>query len=398
MEVSMKIRRYLGNNAQEAILKVKMDLGNDALILSTRKVRPKGFFRVFAKPMVEVLAAIDDNNYSQKTQESLNDDKSIKTPSKEAVPKENLDEKEEKIINLENKVSSIEIMLKKMYEQLLVAGGKEKTEIKNPNQISNTKALQLFYQNLLKNEVEVEIAKQVIDLANKKIGEYSSVGDAALVLYNTLSEMLGEPETINLQGGEKPTTVIFVGPTGVGKTTTLAKIAANYTLNHKKDVGLITADTYRIAAVEQLKTYAEILGIPITVIYTPEEIKNAIGEYQDKDLILIDTAGRSYTNKGQFDELKELVKASNTSEVYLVISAATSMRTCREIIKQYSFLKQYKLIFTKTDETPVMGVIFNVRYLTGKRLSYITTGQNVPDDIEVVEVNKLAKNLLGSIT
>jgi len=209
--------------------------------------------------------------------------------------------------------------------------------------------------------------------------------------------LLGKPETIKVNQDGKPLTAIFVGPTGVGKTTTLAKIAANYLLNHKKSVGMITADTYRIAAVEQLKTYGEILGIPVSVVYSPNDIRDAVSQHSDKDVILIDTAGRSHRNKTQFEELKALIAASGADEVYLVLSVTTSIRNCREILTSYDFLKDYKLIFTKTDEAPVQGVILNVKYITGKTLSYITTGQNVPDDIEVANIEKITKNLIGSI-
>ena len=160
---------------------------------------------------------------------------------------------------------------------------------------------------------------------------------------------------------------------------------------------MITADTYRIAAVEQLKTYAEILGIPVNVAYSPGDIMDAVNQHSDKDLILIDTAGRSHRNKAQFEELKALVTASDANEIYLVLSATMSSRSCMEILNSYDFLKDYKLIFTKTDEAPAMGIILNVRYLTGKKLSYITTGQSVPDDIETANIDKLAKKLMGSI-
>jgi flagellar biosynthesis protein FlhF len=220
----------------------------------------------------------------------------------------------------------------------------------------------------------------------------------AAQLSGIIAGLLGKPDTIQDKSNGKPVTVIFVGPTGVGKTTTLAKIAANYLLNRKKTVGLITADTYRIAAVEQLKTYAEILGIPVSVAYTPAEMKEAVSLHSDKDLILIDTAGRSHKNKAQFEELKALIAASAADEVYLVLSATTSQRNCREILNSYSFLSDYKLLFTKADETPVLGIILNVRYMTGKSLSYITTGQSVPDDIETANIDKITKNLMGSCT
>ncbi len=401
----MKIRRYMGSNTQEAILKVKMDLGNEAVILNTRKVRRRGLLNVFAKPMVEVLAAIDDDIGTKKEivkKVETNKQKENSTKN-EANFKTNIEQKEGKIDFLENKVNNMETMLKKIYEQFQnnvgveasVPVNKEKAEkLEKPY----SKVLMQFYNNLIKNEVEEEIAKKLIETASKKIGDTTSINDAASMLYNLISGILGKPETIGLKEDKKPTVIIFVGPTGVGKTTTLAKIAANYSLNLRKNVGLITADTYRIAAVEQLKTYAEILGLPVNVIYAPNEIKDAISLYSDKDVILIDTAGRSYRNKAQFDELKSLIAASEADEVYLVMSSAISMRNCNDILHNYSFLKDYKLIFTKLDECQVNGIILNTKFRTGKNLSFVTTGQCVPDDIELINIDKMTKNLLGSIS
>lgn len=214
---------------------------------------------------------------------------------------------------------------------------------------------EVFYNNLVKNEVDPEIARKVVNAATARLPASAGASEMAAQLSGIIAGLLGKPETIKESNDGKPVTVIFVGPTGVGKTTTLAKIAANYLLNRKKSVGLITADTYRIAAVEQLKTYAEILGIPVSVVYTPVEMKEAVELYSDKDLILIDTAGRSQKNKAQFEELKALVAASGADEVYLILSATTSLKNCREILKSYSFLNDYKLLFTKTDETPCLA-------------------------------------------
>lgn len=396
----MKIRRYMGKDTQEAILKVKMDLGNDAVILNTRKVRQKGLFKFFAKPMVEILAAIDED-YGRKKESYSKDEKTAASIKNQAAArdreeKDRNEEKDVKISELENKVNSMETLLQKIYEQMKPPV--QTSEASEPKvQGDYPKIYQLFYNNLIKNEIEVDIAKKIIDSAIQKLGENASVNDAGSVLYNIISGMLGMPETINLREDAKPTVVIFVGPTGVGKTTTLAKIAANYSLNHKKKVGMITADTYRIAAVEQLKTYAEILGMPVSVIYSPGEIKDAINVHSDKDLILIDTPGRSYKNKTQFEELKMLVSASESDETYLVLSTTTSVRNCREILSHYDFIKGYKLIFTKLDETQINGIVLNTRFLTNKSLSYMTTGQSVPDDIETANIDKLTKNLLGSI-
>lgn len=392
----MKIRRYLGSNTQEAILKVKMDLGNDAVILNTRKVRQKGLFKLFAKPMVEVLAAVDEEYGAKK--EQPRQETRVQTLPREAMAVKN-EEKDQKISDLENKVNGMETMLKKIYEQ--VQPDRQKTAQApadtGEKQESYPKVLQLFYNNLVKNEVEPETAKKIMDTVSARLGEGASVNETASVLYNVISGILGKPETLKLREDGRPTVVMLVGPTGVGKTTTLAKIAANYALNHKKKVGLITADTYRIAAVEQLKTYAEILGMPVSVIYSPGELGEAVKLHSDKDIILVDTAGRSHKNKAQFEELKTIIQAANADDIYLLMSAITSVRNCREILGSYNFLKDYKLIFTKLDETPISGIILNARYMTNKSLSYITTGQSVPDDIEIANIDKITKNLLGSI-
>ena len=401
----MKIRRYMAKNTQEAILKVKMDLGNEALILNTRKVRKKGLLGLFSKPMTEVLAAIDEYNVVKTEGEAVkNADKTPgKTPEQtlqrpNTPDKINFDEKEEKIANLENKITNMEDLLQKLYVQMKngdkTAQQPQKAEILQ----TGSKIAEMFCNNLIKNEVEPDIARMITDTAASKLGADTGVNDMAAQLQALISALLGKPETIRPGVPGKPTVVIFVGPTGVGKTTTLAKIAANYLLNQKKSIGLITADTYRIAAVEQLKTYAEILGIPVSVAYTATEIRDAVNQHSDKDIVLIDTAGRSHRNKAQFEELKALIAASGADEVYLVLSATTSDRNCREILGSYEFLTNYKLIFTKIDEAPVQGIILNVRYLTGKSLSYITTGQSVPDDIETANIDKITKNLMGSIS
>jgi len=298
---------------------------------------------------------------------------------------------------LENKIVNIEGMLQRVYTQLGLAGNASAPNPKAGTVSTVPKITEMFYDNMVKNEVDPVLARKIVDSVASKAGANQGVNDFAVMLQSTIAALLGKPDTIKLRTDGKPTVVIFVGPTGVGKTTTLAKIAAHYLLNQKKAVGLITTDTYRIAAVEQLKTYAEILGIPVSVVYTPNEIKDALNQHSDKEIVLIDTAGRSHKNKSHFDELKSLVTAAGADEVYLVLSATTSIRNCREILTNYSFLTNYKLLFTKLDEAPVQGIILNVKYYTGRNLSYITTGQSVPDDIETANVDKIAKHLIGSI-
>ncbi|PQQ67849.1 flagellar biosynthesis protein FlhF [Acetivibrio saccincola] len=388
----MKIRRYIGKDAQEAMLKVKMDLGSEAVILNTRKIRQRGFLKFMSKPMIEVLAAIDEYPGVKSNTTSYSSNDKNWNSNNEPVSKSR--EKEEKIILLENKVNSMENILQKIYEEVQRPGKNSDKELTNQKV---SKVIELFQNNLENNEVDTKIIRQLLDMVEERCNSNISVNNTALILHNLISGMLGKPETIKLREDGKPTVVMFVGPTGVGKTTTLAKIAADYALNHQKDVGLITADTYRIAAVEQLRTYADILGMPLSVVYSLNEIKDIIEGYRDKDIIFIDTAGRSSRNKPHFNELKALVKEVGADEIFLVLSTTTSMNNCREIIDSYSFLGNYKLIFTKLDETPSLGIILNVKQYAGKKLSYVTNGQNVPDDIELADIDKITKNLIGSI-
>jgi len=385
----MKIRRYMGKDKHEAMLKVKMDLGNDAVIVSTRNVRQKGILGFFKKPLVEMLAALDDSE--KRPHDSKLSEKNENNKSK---LEDEIKTKDQKLNQLEEKVSNIESVLKKLAGQIQ-SGGKPNQETQ---QDFNSKIFQLFTNNLLRNEVEPELAKKIIETVKEKVVNTENVSEVASALYNTIQNFLGKPETIQLATNKKPYVVILLGPTGVGKTTTLAKLAADFALNQKKSVGLITSDTFRIAAVEQLKTYAEILGMPVSVIYSPNEINEAINNYSDKDIILIDTPGRSHKNKAQFEELKSLVLNSHADEFYLLIGATTGMKNCRDIIKSYGFVDNYKLLFTKIDETSSYGIILNIKELTGKPLSYVTIGQSVPDDIEIINIDKISKILLGSIT
>lgn len=388
----MKIRRYIGKDAQEAMLKVKMDLGSEAVILNTRKIRQRGFLNFMSKPMIEVLAAIDE--YQNMKPKKPSYDCSEKNGESFDELRSKSREKEEKIVLLENKVNSMENILQKIYQEVKQPLNKSYEESKGQQ---DSKVIELFQNNLKNNEVDAKIIKHLLDTVEDMCNSNVSVNNTALMLHNLISGMLGKPETIKLREDGKPTIVMFIGPTGVGKTTTLAKIAADYALNHQKDVGLITADTYRIAAVEQLRTYAEILGMPLNVVYSLNEINDIIESYREKDVIFIDTAGRSCRNKPHFNELKALVETIGADEIFLVLSATTSMNNCREIIDSYSFLGNYKLIFTKLDESPSLGIILNAKQYADKKLSYVTNGQNVPDDIELADIDKITKNLIGSI-
>lgn len=432
----MRIRRYTGKDAQEAMLKVKMDLGSDAIILSTRKVRKKGIAGFFSKPLTEVLAAIDeDYGTKRETAEPVKKAKpAVGTYNRmaEAQPPSAPDNR---VDSLEDRVKQMESMLERIYSKVAKnqqggngTGKEEKSEpagvelsvppstenIKgtevNPNAAQlnasvqgkaapdktkdNAKAYDQLRKLLSDCDIEPFITDKMLEKVKQFVKNSESPAEILGVAEKILLKVLGQPLGIEFREDGKPTVVLFVGPTGVGKTTTLAKLAADFSLNQQRKIALITADTYRIAAVEQLKTYAEILNIPVSVIYTPQEIKAAIEEHQDKDLILIDTAGRSHKNTAQFSELKMLVSSTDADEVFLVLNCGMGRTACREILAQYGFLKKFKLLFTKLDEALVPGIILNARFSTGKPLSYTTAGQSVPDDIEIANIGEIVKSIL----
>ena len=262
----------------------------------------------------------------------------------------------------------------------------------------NIKYLRMIYNKLIESEVDEKVANMIIEDIDTSLKKESNIDNIISAIYQKIILKLGEPEAVNTDNGR--TAVFFLGPTGVGKTTTIAKLASEFKLNKGLKVALITADTYRIAAVEQLNTYAGILDVPVSVIFTPEELVEALNKYSDYDLILIDTAGRSHRNTEQVGELEQLLEVTEKAELdinivkYLVMSATTKYRDLLNITDAYKDIKDFRLLFTKLDETNAYGNILNIRIHTGEPLSYITSGQAVPEDISVVDVQDLAKRLI----
>jgi len=216
-------------------------------------------------------------------------------------------------------------------------------------------------------------------------------------IYQRMILKLGKPYVME-ENGKSPRVIFFVGPTGVGKTTTIAKIASSFRVEHKKKVALLTADTYRIAAAEQLRTYANILEVPFRVVYTAGEIVKTVEDFRNYDYILVDTTGHSPNNEAQRESMSDLINSVETTaekEVFLVLSASTKYRDLMKIADTYKEIADYKLIFKKLDETSTLGNIYNLKQYTGATLSYITCGQNVPDDIEYFNPQATVKQLLG---
>lgn len=382
------------------MLLAKDELGSDALILSIKSVKPKGFWRWFRRPYVEVTAALDDN----KEQPGLIGNKELEEDKELAEFKSFLSGLSQKQREFEAKTA--EALPKPAESVLAVHSGKGKAAaepLKNREEQPETAEAaepqvligQVIYEQLTENEVDDRLADQLVAELLES-GRDFSLEEGLNMVYRRLVKELSDIRPIRLENG-RPRPVFFIGSTGVGKTTTIAKLASLFTLEKKCKVALITADTYRIAAVEQLRTYANILNIPIKVIYKEEEIAGCMEEFADYDLILIDTAGRSYQDTKHLQELKELLEKVEDKQVYLVLSLSTKNSDLKKTVAAYDFA-DFSLIFTKLDETLAYGGILNLKQATGRPLSYVTTGQNVPEDIAVLDPYETANQILGGVT
>ena len=286
---------------------------------------------------------------------------------------------EKKIHHLENEVAR----MKNLLTGVMGRGS-------SPNSVTLREAL--TYQ-----EIDEEILDEME--ADTSIGDTSAdvlSSAARLTLSNYLEEHLKFSGGIKLNR-HGPRIVAMLGTTGVGKTTTLAKIAAKFALEHRIEAVLVTADTYRISAVEQLKTYSDILGLPLEIVYSPAELNAVIDKHKNRELILIDTAGRSRNSFQQMQELKDLMSVHSRIEKHLVISATTKITDARDMIDKFSIVEPEKIIITKVDETGSLGMVLNLLKDSNLMLSYFTTGQGVPEDIELANVNILTDLILKKI-
>jgi flagellar biosynthesis protein FlhF len=247
-------------------------------------------------------------------------------------------------------------------------------------------------QNQVASDLAEEVVKTVQGLLRPEQRKNAEVIREKLA--EQLEKMMPAAGPIARRKGSGPHVVALIGPTGVGKTTTVAKLAANLKLRENRRVGLITIDTYRIGAVDQLKKYADILGSMLRVVTSPEDLKEAIKSMSNCEFILIDTAGRSPTDTLKLHELKNFLAVAHPDEVHLVVSTTASQECIESAIARFGDVRVDKIIFTKLDEAVHLGVILNVIRKVNKSLSYITTGQDVPDDIEVGKPKKLAQRIL----
>ena len=255
-----------------------------------------------------------------------------------------------------------------------------------------------YYVQLISNQVANELAADIVKTLQKSVRpeHFSQPEFIKEKLADQLEKLIPTAGPIVRTKTTGPHVVALIGPTGVGKTTTLAKLAANLKLREKHRVGLITLDTFRIAAVDQLKRYADIIGSPLRVVNSGEELREAVKAMSDCDFLLIDTAGRSPKDTMKLNELRGLLSAVEPDEVHLVLSTTASEDAIHLAVSRFSEVRVDKIIFTKIDEAAHVGVVLNVVRKVNKSLSYITTGQDVPDDIEVGRGRRLAQLILGN--
>lgn len=431
----MIIKKFQGKTEEEAVSRARQELGDALVIMNVKSVKPKGVFRMFKPQQKEVTVALEDDiQTAYQPKEELSDNQAADLRKAVAavseIAREHFPQPAQQAQNAGAKIEdhqlqsgvterrggdgvSVQEMQKEIPGGQTTIYAPQKPEIKeepavaalakqnvtgaDENENSNVAFFKLLYSVMLENEVEEHVANQLIDELDRSMKPNMPIDYMLTNVYQKMILKFGQPSVIT-PAQKGPKIVFFIGPTGVGKTTTIAKIASKFRVLDKKKVALLTADTYRIAAADQLRTYANILEVPFRVIYKPSEMESAIADYKDYDYILVDTAGHSHHNEQQKQNMSEFVGSLDHTiekEIYLVVSATTKYSDLISIANAYQTMTDYKLIFTKLDETTTLGNLLNLKIHTGAQMSYVTCGQNVPDDFEVFNAQETVKRLLG---
>lgn len=347
----------------EAMKKVRSELGAEAVILNSKVTKTGGFLGMFKKERTEVIAAIDPAD----TRESVKETRTSKQPIANSYhpPHENTEVMNE---------------LRKMRALL---------EHKEP---SFSQEYKQAYDYLINQEITEDHARLVVENVQVKHPDIGDVTEVETLVTLELYEQMKECQFGKSSSHKKY--IHLVGPTGVGKTTTLAKLAADAALNHQLRVGFITTDTYRIAAIDQLKTYAKILDVPLEVAYSLEDYKKAKDRFKDYDLVLVDTAGRNFREASYVRELQKMIDFDEESDNFLVLGLTSKLADMKDIFQQFKEIPIHQMIFTKVDETSKCGNAINMVMDKQIGVAYLTVGQNVPDDIKETSAMGLARKVM----
>jgi len=372
-------KTYRARTMKEALARVRRDLGGDAIILASREVRRRRLLGLGPRELIEVTAsATMPSSQSTLTREAVGENRSWEATGS-TLPAAAQARFGEQLSRLHA-----------MVETLSRQGRIDHLLADLPGELIPT------YARLVEAEVPEVLARRLVRYVADNL-EPDQVGSALAlqaVLCDAVEQCIPIAPPIRAVAGTRRM-VALVGPTGVGKTTTVAKLAANFKLVHGLRVGLITVDTYRIAAVEQLKTYAEIIDLPLAVANDPGQMRQTVEELGAVDMVFIDTAGRSPRDEVKIRELADFMAQARPDEVHLVLSAGAAERTLRSAVERFAVVRADRLILTKLDEAEGLGAILGVLGQANRPVSYLTTGQAVPDDIEPADRKRLARLVLG---
>lgn len=386
----MKVKKYIAPSMQEAMKKIRSEMGNEAVILNSKVIQSGGFLGLFVKKRIEVIAALDQELevpvYQKGKEEQSFFQEQLVQPN---TSNGGLNSKEQiqSPISEENNLHLVE-QIKELKDMLQSIATNDKSEL-------YPEPLKVILQKMTKREINPSLKGQIMaellaywyqmngNLTNNQLQEKEKELFAQKLKNISFSGISYRKKYINV-----------VGPTGVGKTTTLAKLAAECVLQKNKKVAFITTDTFRIAAIDQLKTYARILDVPIEICYSLDDFKEAKKKLDGYDFIFIDTAGRNFLESQYVKDLQSIIDFNEEMETFLVLAATAKTADMLAIYERFSILPIKRLIMTKLDETSTRGSLFEVMMKTNKGIAYTTHGQNVPDDIEVTTRDRIIEQIL----